>query len=162
MSRAEYARHRGVTWRAVNKKCTEGLLTLLADGLLNVAESDAAWEVDETKQAARGNGGGRTVYKTAEGDEYTKDEEQARKVRAERRLAERKLAVAEKRLVKVEDVEREWFACVRAVRDAILAMPDDISADLAAETDARKVRAILERECRERLEGLGEAEDDAR
>ncbi|MGH8605357.1 MAG: hypothetical protein ACREXR_21980, partial [Gammaproteobacteria bacterium] len=69
-------------------------------------------------------------------------------------LAELRHAQLIGRLVDVEDVKRESFACVRAVRDAFLVLPDRLAPSLASEGDARKVHEILSNEIEQVLLGL--------
>lgn len=51
------------------------------------------------------------------------------------------------------------FECARTVRDSMLNIPDRLSAELAAETDARKVHARLDEELRKALVALAAALD---
>lgn len=170
MTRAEYARHRGTSWQAVNKKIKRNELLLLDGALLNVADSDAAWPFVDTlrqdnglqvraapapteKAAPQGD--------TPDGEAGDISYERLLHERAKRKLAEKKLDAAEGRLVDVDAVKKEWFAATRAVRDALLAIPDDLSADLAAETETRKVRVMLDTAIRSRLADLSHDETGA-
>ena len=58
------------------------------------------------------------------------------------------------RLVDAEQVKATAFAKARAVRDALLNIPDRIAPILAAEGDAARVTEIITREIRQALEGL--------
>lgn len=53
MSQRAYARHRGVTHRAVQKAIASGRITTMPDGSIDPAAADAAWarNTDETKAA---------------------------------------------------------------------------------------------------------------
>ncbi|MGH8587769.1 MAG: hypothetical protein ACREXX_00070, partial [Gammaproteobacteria bacterium] len=59
-------------------------------------------------------------------------------------------------LVDAEDVKRETFACVRAVRDAFLSLPDRLAPVLAAENEARRVHELLSTEIETVLQGLSD------
>ena len=59
-------------------------------------------------------------------------------------------------LILKEEVEREAFEVGRRVRDAVLSVPDRVSAILSAETDRNKIKEILNNELRHSLEILGE------
>lgn len=63
------------------------------------------------------------------------------------------------KLVDVDTVRKEAFESARAVRDAILAIPDRISSLLAAEVDPARVNVMLADELRNALEGLTNAGD---
>ncbi|MGH8580064.1 MAG: hypothetical protein ACREVK_08075 [Gammaproteobacteria bacterium] len=60
------------------------------------------------------------------------------------------------RLVDAEDVKRETFACVRAVRDAFLSLPVRLAPVLAAENEARRVHELLSTEIETVLQGLSD------
>ena len=62
-----------------------------------------------------------------------------------------------KGLIPVEQIEKEYLYIARIVREVILAIPDRISAILAAETSERKVNNILTEKLHEALEGLKNA-----
>jgi phage terminase Nu1 subunit (DNA packaging protein) len=53
-------------------------------------------------------------------------------------------------------VQREQFESARAVRDALLNIPDRLASELAAESDATAVHARLDAELRECLESVAE------
>lgn len=59
--------------------------------------------------------------------------------------------------------KREAFECARTIRDSMLNIPDRLSAELAAETDAARVHSRLEEEIRKALVVLSEvlADDPA-
>jgi hypothetical protein len=69
--------------------------------------------------------------------------ERALHERAKRLLAEHKLAEHAGEFVTTAEARQAFFERARATRDGILAVPESLSADLAAETDARKVHAML-------------------
>lgn len=64
------------------------------------------------------------------------------------------------RLIDGEAARRDAFECARTVRDALLNIPDRISAELAAEHDAAQVRARLDEELRNALESLARVLSD--
>lgn len=57
-------------------------------------------------------------------------------------------------LVQLAPVERETFAQARRLRDAVLAVPDRIEAELAATSDVRAVSKLLTDALEEALRGL--------
>jgi hypothetical protein len=59
--------------------------------------------------------------------------------------------VAEGRLVPVATVAKEAFEAERTIREAILNLPARLSGELAAETDPKRVHALLDAALRECL-----------
>ncbi len=60
-------------------------------------------------------------------------------------------------LIDADQARHEAFECARAVRDALLNIPDRLAAELAAESDAARVHDRLDAELRAALESLAEA-----
>jgi hypothetical protein len=67
------------------------------------------------------------------------------------RLAMLRLEVEESRYVPVEEVKRAHYEIARRLRARLLELPDRLSDELAGESSAHRVRAILDREFREFL-----------
>lgn len=92
----------------------------------------------------------------AEAEKLTLAEATAKRMRwaAERE----RLTVAKMKgeLVDVAEVERRAFACARATRQALLAIPDRLSGILATIEDPAEIGRTLERELVAALDGLGE------
>lgn len=66
-------------------------------------------------------------------------------------------------LLRRDETEKEWFRRGRQVRDAVLNVAARLDGILAAESDQRKVRDLLETELRQALESLAsddETDDD--
>lgn len=61
------------------------------------------------------------------------------------------------RLIDAEVARREAYESARSIRDAVLAVPDRVAAELAAESDAGRVHARLREELRAALAGVAEA-----
>lgn len=57
-------------------------------------------------------------------------------------------------LITAADVKKEAFSLARAVRDALMTIPDRLAPELAACTDARQVHQLLSDEIRVALRGL--------
>ncbi|WP_413933391.1 hypothetical protein [Nitrospira sp. BLG_1] len=88
-------------------------------------------------------------------------ESQAERERFRAKLTELEYLERIKKLIPAEEVDREWFRLGRLVRDTMLNIPARIAADLAHETDHRKVQDLLEREIYQALETLsGEGESE--
>ena len=76
-------------------------------------------------------------------------------------LAEMDVKEREGNLVNADQVRESAFKLARQTRDAMLNIPDRVSADLAAETDAFKVHARLTKEIREALSALALVADES-
>jgi hypothetical protein len=59
-------------------------------------------------------------------------------------------------LVDGDKVQRDEFECARVVREAVLAIPDRLASELAAERDAARVHQRLEQELRLALNNLAD------
>ncbi len=133
-----YARHRGVSHTAVEKAIAAGRITTLADGSIDAATADAEWE----RNTFYPHGGGSSQFT------------QARSVHEHYRARLAKLDYEERigQLVRADEVREVAFNTYRQFRDRMLAIPDRIAAQLAAETYAAKVHEILAGEIRNALD----------
>lgn len=145
----EYARHRkelgldgGSPW-AVQKALKSGRISRGADGKIDPELADAQWE--ERTDTKRKGGGGRPSLAEA----------RAVEIGYRARLAKLEYEKAVGALTRVDQVKREAFERARLLRDRILAVPGRLAADLAAETDARKLEKVLLEELRAALEEVG-------
>jgi hypothetical protein len=130
-----YARHRGVSHTAVEKAIAAGRIGTLADGSIDPATADAEWE----RNTFYPHGGASPQYA------------QARTVHEHYRARLARLDYEERVGQLVSKVEVAAFNQYRRFRDAMLNIPDRISAQLAAETDAARVYEILAAEIRKTL-----------
>jgi hypothetical protein len=132
-----YARHRGVSHTAVEKAIAAGRIGTLADGSINPATADAEWERN-------------TFYPH---DSASPQYAQARTVHEHYRARLARLDYEERagQLVSKAEVQVAAFNQYRRFRDAMLNIPDRISAQLAAEPDAARVYEILAAEIRKAL-----------
>lgn len=72
-------------------------------------------------------------------------------------LAEIELAKARGETVSRQVVEREWFKLARLVRDAVLAVPDNVSRRVAALEDPRACRAAITAALEDALRNLADS-----
>ena len=157
----EYAKHRGVSRRAVYDAIRAGAI-VQDGGKVDVAAADAAWAANvapEPAQLKRSRAAPAPERNAAPGDAAADGGESlnaatTRKAIAAASLAELHLAQRRGELVAVADVQREWFSLGRAMRDRLLGLPDRISADLATLADQHEVRVYLDRELRGALAEL--------
>jgi len=181
MTRAEYARHRGVTKVAVAYAIRDGRISTTTDARGRVhIDSDLAdkqWYFNTAHEKKQGTPEGNQPKPLAAheappretpsdeplmNDRDAKAQSTAGSYSTNRAIKEHfnarlaKLDFEEKsgRMVDSQDVQNEAFKIARAVRDAMLSIPDRISAELAAETDTFKVHKKLADEIRKALVSL--------
>lgn len=158
MSQRAYARRRGVRHGAVQEAIQTGRLReslVRGKGGVRIRPdaADEEWERNTHPGERRGDAapsagdfGPSSEYR------HVLSVEKAAKAR----LAMLELSVREGRVVEAAAVERAQFDAARRVREKVLAMPDKLAKELALESDAARVRKILDRECREALNGLAD------
>ncbi len=169
VSQREYARRKGWQPSYVNKLVKQGIITL-RDGRVDPTEADTA--IARHRDPARKRGRAQTrarskpneeesaSHKSDGSDEIELDDTvsyaQARAVREAYRARREKLLYEELRgrLLDAGDVKAAAFNKARVVREALLNIPDRVSAVLAAESGEAKVRTLLVAEIREALEAL--------
>ena len=149
---------------AVLKAIKAGRIEKEPDGTIDPAKADAAWERN-TNQAQKRKTAKRTYENDAEshvgppivnsGPSFAQS--RAIKEAYNARLA--KLAYEEKSgaLVRTDTVKVAWFNTLRVVRDRALNLPDRLAPLLAAETDPKIVRDLLEEELRTVLTDAADA-----
>lgn len=81
-------------------------------------------------------------------------ESQARREMFKAHLTELEYLEQVGKLVKADDVDREWFELARLVRDTMLNIPARLADVLARETDQRKIHDLLEAEIYQALESI--------
>jgi phage terminase Nu1 subunit (DNA packaging protein) len=177
MSLADYARHRGVSTAAVTYAIRDGRISVTEVNGKRMIESDRAdleWNENTVHEKKRHTPEGATAKIIApktkrapppppEPDSAETTETYA-KSRAQKEHYQAKLAKLdyEKRagtLVDAHEVQLEAYKIARAVRDALLSIPDRVASELAAETNAFKLHARLTDELRKTLVSLKEILD---
>lgn len=170
-----YARHRGVSLRAVQKAIGSGRIEKSPDGRIDVAAADATWESRTAPRpgtAAQNRvasppeslANGYVPRETSNAPQFEPrselppgsgiDYSRARAVRESylARLAKIEFEERAGKLVSRDEVQIAAHNKYRIFRDAILNIPDRVAAVLAAETDSAKVHAVLVAEIRRALE----------
>lgn len=142
----QYAKHRDVEYRMVQKYISSGFIpsaAIVKEGRNVFILVDVADKALEKNVMAQGG---------TEKMSYS----QARTERERYKAALAKLEWEEKSkiLINADEVRNAAFNTGRMVRDALLNIPDRISAIVAAETDEPKVREILRTEITQALEAL--------
>ena len=157
-----YAKHRGVTLKAVQKAIQSGRIRTTSDGKIDVDQADADW-VRNTgpRQAtiATSSPAPRRAQTQAEtplpepAAAGPLDYARARAVRENylARLAKIEFEERSGKLVSRDEVQVAAFNKFRTFRDGMLNIPDRVAAVLAAESDPARVHEILATEIRKAL-----------
>lgn len=166
---AEYAVHRGVSTRMVGKYRAAGHLVLHEDGRIVVHASDD--KLARVLHPTKGGDRSKTAKPPREGDSLPRRSppgeridlaaETARERRAKADLAELELAAKRRELVARTDVDSLVRGLAVAAREALLALPGRIAAELAllegAEAMERKLTEELALVCRTMQGSLDDA-----
>lgn len=177
MSLRAYARHRGVSLRAVQKALASGRIAARKDGRVDPALADANWArntaprprpaskpdkkapiKDVTSPASPQSARHHSDPPRRESPEPPRLESglEYSKARAVRegylaRLAKIDFEERTEKLVSADEVRVASFNRFRQFRDGMLNIPDRLAAVLAAESDPRKVHELLSTEIRKAL-----------
>lgn len=171
LSKSEFAAHKGWSKPYVSKLAKQGRLAMTADGKVDVAATEALLQrtadpsktgVAERHQRERVERGVTAhLIPTAPPLESLPDSEDEgidfQKARARRehylaRLAENEARKSDGELVEREAVENAAFATGRLLRDLLLGLPKQISAELAAISDPWELERRLSAGLRRVLE----------
>lgn len=154
MSKSEFAAHKGWSKPYVSKLAKQGRLVLTVDGKVDVAATDALLErtADPSKTGVADRHQQTRVEKgvtahlvsaapplepppSGEADEPDFQKARARREHFLSILAENEARKSNGQLVEREKVEQAAFATGRMLRDLLLGLPKQISAELAAISD---------------------------
>jgi len=136
VSQAEYAKHRGMNRSSVTRLRRRGGLVMVGQ-MVDVEASD------------------RELDACLPGSAYDNAKKLDLICRA--RLRKLELDVAEGRRIDGAAVQKLIADAARAFRDAVLAIPDRVALIVTAETDPKKVNALLRAELDRALDELGSA-----
>jgi pyruvate/2-oxoglutarate dehydrogenase complex dihydrolipoamide acyltransferase (E2) component len=175
MSLRAYARHRGVSLRAVQKAIASGRISTQADGRLDAASADANWASNTAPRpipAAKPPAKRPVIVSTPEGAHHHAEPRPAvresseppklesgleySKARAYKesflaRIAKMDYEERAGKLVSRDEMKVAAFNRYRTFRDGMLNIPDRLAAVLAAETDPRRTHELLSTEIRKAL-----------
>jgi hypothetical protein len=170
-----YARHRGVSLKAVQKAIESGRIQTTEEGKIDVEQADADWEKNtapragktakfqkppagrKTSTAAAAASNARLDPASAGGLDYARARAVHENYRA--RLAKLDYEAKLGKLVSRDEVEIAAFNRFRTLRDGMLNIPDRLAAVLAAETDPIKVHELLTTEIRKALLDFSDGKD---
>lgn len=150
MSQADYARHRNVNRSHINRLAKRGIL-LMRGKLVDVAASDAVLDdkpVDQVLPEAQGAPQTPRVAADLAGGAQPGNFAQARTAEMVFRARLRKLEFETKsgKFLPSNEVKVKWYTVARQIRDKLLALPAKLAPQLAALSDAREVRDLLDAE----------------
>ena len=157
-SASEVAKALGVTRQAVNKRAKKGSITREPDGTFDLEKVRAQWNknADYHQQA-------RSVQQ--KGERQPEDTSESSLHEAQRtnewlKVHQRQLDVQERQgeLVRADEVERVWGEIMVNVRNRILMIPGKLAQRLSTLSDVRECHALLDREVKEALTALAQAE----
>lgn len=174
MTCGDYARHRGVTFQAVYKAIKSGRIRSTEFNqttYVEVESADKDWNnntksqhVPEKQSLEPGSMGTNDEEDDPEQIEIDADGIDGKNASENRRIAEAKKAVWDARqaeldflkesgeLVEMKTIKKEAFELARIVRDAILNIPDRISAELVGIKDQAAMHSVLTRELTKALQ----------
>ena len=177
MSLRAYARHRGVSLRAVQKALKSGRIATREDGQIDADDADTNWarntapRPQPSSMPAKPAAAPQSAHhhhsdpprpaevndppKLESGLEYAR----ARAVRETymARLAKIDFEERTEKLVSSDEVQVSAFNRFRQFRDGMLNIPDRLAAVLAAETQPRRVHELLATEIRKALSEFSNA-----
>ncbi|MBF0399659.1 MAG: hypothetical protein HQL90_02710 [Magnetococcales bacterium] len=177
-----YARQRDVTEGAVRKAVKSGRIPIEADGTIDPAKANVAWErntspaqqrkpepvlvrpaPDPTPAKPPLPSVRQPSQRPAEQDAGPSvagmpNYQMSRAVRETYNAKLTRLDYEERtgKLLNAEDVAKEAFALARRVRDRLLNIPSRMASVLASETDSKTIEAMLSQELRIALEELSQ------
>lgn len=175
----EYARHRGVTLRAVQKAIAAKRIPIVEEAgkkKINQEQADKAWleSTDPAKQSMLFSAGStKTSPGTDVEDPDALEEDEAEEPEDQHSLAYRG-ARAERERIRVErdqieldqlrgkyipvvEANRLAFTAFRTLRDAVLNVPARVKDQVAAESDAFTIEQLLDAELTAALESFNPA-----
>ena len=156
MSKAEYAKHRGISKPAVSKLIRNNRVMLFEDGKVDVEASDLILDnfANESQGKTRKNENNNDDAGVFAGLEALidggMDYNTGRSLLTHYTAELKRLELEEKqgKSLPADIVCREAFECARRVRDGIFAIEDRVADILAAETNRDKIKALLNQEHR--------------
>jgi len=142
MTQAQYARHRGKSPQYIGKLAKAGIL-VMRGRLVDAAASDAVL-ADKPDDAPSSQQPTTFAQARLAREVFSA---KLKKLEYETRIG---------KLVPTDEVSIKWFTLGRQIRDRVLGIASKLAPQLAAETDVRRVREILDAEITLALKGLAE------
>jgi hypothetical protein len=163
MTKAAYARHRGVSKVAVGKAVEDQRISLI-NGLIDPVVADMQWKANSRARAGAHTSAQLPLDAPAPGsapDEPSKVDDymtnRNRREAAEAERAELSLAEDKGQLIRVDAVKAAVANVFSATRDALLQIPARLGPQLAAESDPAAAQTMLHAEIHQALQLLAGA-----
>ena len=157
MTKAEYARHRGISQTAIAKHLRNGTIITTDAGFIEVEVSDVILDTYTKGHLDQPKGRPYTEDEATRkfnveilNDSYLKARADLTRYKADQ--AKLELELAEGNSVSKDSVYNDGFTVARYTRDAVLSVPDRVAAIVAAETDILEVKHILKEELTKALD----------
>lgn len=146
LSRAAYARHRGIDPSLITRWAKRGRLVLTDDGKVDVAASDAKLEATRDPRRI-----GEVRSRPERGGEDPLREARIRTERAQAARQELDLAERQGKLIRLDVAKRAAAEAATAINAAISSMPARTAAAIAAalQVDVRPVMSLLDEQADE-------------
>lgn len=145
MTKAQYAKHRGVTPQAISKLVKNDRVLVTEDGLIDSEISDVLLEEFSDQDSATSQ----LANKLSGISSYA--EQRALLTEYKARITKIELDRLEGRSIDADQVRRAAFDTARRVRDTILNLPDRIAPLVATADGVHAIRTILDTELRKGL-----------
>lgn len=142
MTQAQYARHRNKSPQYIGKLAKAGIL-VMRGRLVDAAASDAVLD-DKPDDTPTGQQPTTFAQARLAREVFSA---KLKKLEYETRIG---------KLVPTDEVSIKWYTLGRQIRDRVLGIASKLAPQLAAETDVRRVREILDAEVTVILKGLAE------
>ena len=145
MTKAQYAKHRGVTPQAISKLVKNDRVLVTEDGLIDSDISDVLLAEFSDQDSTTSQ----LANKLSGIDSYARQRTILTQYKAE--LAKIELDKAKGMVVDADQVRRAAFDTARRVRDTILNLPDRIAPLVATADGVHAIRTLLDTELRKAL-----------
>jgi hypothetical protein len=165
-----YARHRGVSLKAVQKAIKSGRIQTTPEGKVDVDSADANWQGNTAPRPTAPSRPSvvqpvaqvlvdvsKPDLSTTSGLEYSRARAVTETYRA--KLAKMEFDERSEKLISRDEVQVEAFNRFRAFREGMVNIPNRLAAVLAAESDPRKVHEMLTVEIRQALVEFADGND---
>ena len=160
MNISEYARHRGVSHVAVIKALKAGRISKGADGFIDPVQADADWQENTApridNQPTTPPRSGRTARLAASRVAESYRTSRAIRESYKAQIAELEYLRRSGKLIDADQVRNDAFMVARATRNMLQAIPARVSAQIAGETDEKKIFRLLENEIDNACRALSE------
>jgi len=158
LTKAEYARRRGVSAAAVSNAIAEGRITVTLDGdrqMIDPVAADAQWAANSRRRATGSAASSNEASPRRGGDVGLYEDPRRMREDAEAQIAVLRLGELRGDLIRVEAVRRALAAKISEMRDRFLGIPARVAPSLAGCHEVEECARLLEEEVRHALIAIG-------